>query len=336
MTKNFNFNLWILLLVLVIFFSSSSIAYASEASSSESNYTEADLELINYIKHLQAYKNINTQANNYLVFHYRGLYYIHISEKNFELGTFTHELVQRTGIKTSGWWLYNTHLSLDQSDYDEWQFIPWSNKNYDMNYYDENYITYQGEVVVNFALDEEPVMHIIFCSEDLDGFYSGSVEDEEDTETDITTPDYTEQHNTIIDHLIELPTTIKNGIVNGIKELFIPSADYLEIKKSQLEASFTDLMGFDVNEVQKMFEADDTAEVIISGENSTIHINGIGNIQFKTFDNKFLLDGLNRFRPIIRGFTVLMLAFFNLNQLLNIIGQSSLTGLTNYKGGKKE
>ncbi len=347
MTKNLNFNLWVLLLVLIVFFSSSNIAYAAPSDTSDSSHSstprdEEENELLTIAKGVQQAKGINTQANNYMVFHYRGLYYIHISEKNFELGTFTYELIQRTGIKTSGWWLYSTNLDPDPDTFNDWQYIPWSNKNYDMKYYDENYITYQGEVVVNFALDKEPILHIMYCSEDVEGFYSSKTEEEE-TEGD-TTPDYTEQHETIIDKIgnigeaiVNLPSQIAKSIGTKLTELFIPSDNYLLSKRVQIEQSFSKLMGFNVSEVQNMFEYEDTSEIVISGENSKININGIGEIEFKTFDNKFLLDGLNKFRPIIRGFTVLMLAFFNLNQLLNIIGQSSLTGLTNsYKGGKKE
>lgn len=332
MTKNLNFNLWILLLVLVVFFSSSSVVYAAPSDTSDSSHSSQPIpDILRIAKVIQQAKGINTQADNYMIFQYRGLYYIHISEKNFELGTFTYELIQRTGIKTSGWWLYSSHgMSEDPSD---WAFIPWSNKNYDMNYYEENYITYQGEVVVNFALDKDPVLHIMYCSEDVEGFYSSKTEEEEEPEGD-TTPDYTEQHNTIIDYLTELPTTISNGIVNGLKTLFVPSSSYLEIKKDQLEASFTDLLGFDVAAVQNIFDPSNTTETIINSETSKININGIGEIEFKAFDNKYLLDGINKFRPIIQGFIVLMLAFFNLNQLLNVIGQSSLTGLSN-KGGKK-
>ena len=97
-------------------------------------------------------------------------------------------------------------------------------------------------------------------------------------------------------------------------------------------------MGFEVSSVEAMFYSVDTITEFKSG--GSVSVYGVGNVNFNGVNNNLLMTGINKFKPIIRGFTALMLIFFNMNQLLNLIGQGSITqaiGLTNKqsKGGKE-
>lgn len=144
----------------------------------------------------------------------------------------------------------------------------------------------------------------------------------------------------VVENIKKLPELIITGITDFLKSLFIPDEDYLTTKKEQLEKSFTNLMGFEVATIEALFNSANVNESMLIDEVHTIKINGIGNVDFKAFDNKFLLDGINKFKPVIRGFVALMLVFFNMNQLLNLIGQGSITqsvSLINKqaKGGKE-
>lgn len=141
---------------------------------------------------------------------------------------------------------------------------------------------------------------------------------------------------------INLTKSIENAVNSlgeFIKSLFIPDEDYLTTKKEQLENAFSNLMGFQVSSIEAFFKASNVGESVLVDELHTIKLNGIGNVQFKAFDNKFLLQGINTFKPVIRGFIALMLVFFNMNQLLNVIGQGSITQMlgfsNNSKGGKE-
>ena len=138
---------------------------------------------------------------------------------------------------------------------------------------------------------------------------------------------------------IENAVNTLGGLINDIlSELFIPDEDYLTSKKEQLENSFSNLLGFEVSSVEAMFESVDTITEFKSG--GSVSVYGVGNVNFNGVNNNLLMTGINKFKPIIRGFTALMLIFFNMNQLLNLIGQGSITqaiGLTNKqaKGGKE-
>ena len=46
-----------------------------------------------------------------------------------------------------------------------------------------------------------------------------------------------------------------------------------------------------------------------------------GKLKLKFFDTSALIQGVDSFRPLIRGFTVLMLLFFVFKQVLTLIGQ---------------
>lgn len=61
---------------------------------------------------------------------------------------------------------------------------------------------------------------------------------------------------------------------------------------------------------------------------------GIGSLNLKFFDTSAIKQGMDSFRPIIRGFVVLLLLFFILKQILSFIGQDS--HIDNGKGGASD
>lgn len=134
---------------------------------------------------------------------------------------------------------------------------------------------------------------------------------------------------TISNSFINLSQNIVVGIADFVKSLFIPNESYLVTKKEQLEKSFSSLMGFNVSSVQTLFDSVNVSESMLVDEEFTINLHGVGNVKFKAFDNYFLLQGINKFKPILRGFITLMLIFFNMNQLLNVIGQGSISSVLN-------
>lgn len=54
-------------------------------------------------------------------------------------------------------------------------------------------------------------------------------------------------------------------------------------------------------------------------ENYTI--SGVGTLKLKFFDTSYLIQGIEYFRPLIRGFTVFLLLLYNYYQILTFIGQ---------------
>ncbi len=158
--------------------------------------------------------------------------------------------------------------------------------------------------------------------------------------------------NKIIDHIKNIPSllsdlwdTIKgipDLIISGLKSLILPDKDYFSNKKLQIENSFSRLLGFDVSSVSEFFDSSNVVSTNLEAKEHDYSIHGVGTVKLKAFDNKFLIEGVNKFKPFIRGFVVLMLVFFHLNNILNLIGQASLTSAagtlsqsSNSKGGKK-
>ena len=66
----------------------------------------------------------------------------------------------------------------------------------------------------------------------------------------------------------------------------------------------------------------------------TIH--GVGTMTLPFANYKFLADGVNFFRPYIRGLLVLLLFLFNVRQLMSLFGLSTgeIVGYSASKGGE--
>lgn len=65
---------------------------------------------------------------------------------------------------------------------------------------------------------------------------------------------------------------------------------------------------------------DGTPVTDINGE---YEIHGLGKLNLKFFDTKFLVDGVEFFRPFIRGFIILLLALYNIKMILGFIRQDA-------------
>lgn len=91
---------------------------------------------------------------------------------------------------------------------------------------------------------------------------------------------------------------------------------------------------FDTDFFESLFDEEEPV-TDIEGD---YHISGVGNMKLKFFDTKFLVDGVNYFRPFIRGFLILLLALYNIKQVLSFIRQDAgiVTGKAVDMGGKKQ
>lgn len=76
---------------------------------------------------------------------------------------------------------------------------------------------------------------------------------------------------------------------------------------------------------------DSVTEEAIPSHSGNYTIPGIGTFNFPFLDAKYLKDGIEFFRPLIRGFVALLLIFFNFRHFLSFINQSSEAGPEGYK-----
>lgn len=61
-------------------------------------------------------------------------------------------------------------------------------------------------------------------------------------------------------------------------------------------------------------------------------------MKLKVFDSSYLIQGVEYFRPIIRGFIVLLLLLYNVNQLIGFFGYNAgvVTGRNDHIKSAKE
>lgn len=125
----------------------------------------------------------------------------------------------------------------------------------------------------------------------------------------------TSAFNSVKDAVLSLPSLI----LNGIKEIFIPDTQALE---NEFLAFIRELK-FQFNFDTEFFENILTDGTPVQDVDEEYSIPGLGTLQLKFLDTKYLYQGVEYFRPFIRGFLVLLLGFFNIKMLLGFIRQDA-------------
>lgn len=118
----------------------------------------------------------------------------------------------------------------------------------------------------------------------------------------------------VVDAIDSLPTTI----FEGIKGIFVPDA-------VQLQEGFNDFL----NHLKSKFNFNtDFFESALTGDGKPVadvesdyNIPGVGTMKLKFFDASYLVQGVEYFRPFIRGFLVLLMGLYHIKQILGFIGQ---------------
>lgn len=114
----------------------------------------------------------------------------------------------------------------------------------------------------------------------------------------------------IIDGILSIP----KAIFNFIKRIFIPEDGFIEDANNKLKIAFSHLL----------IEYDLTG--LVSGEKAISDITcTLYGQQVTILKASIIVKGIKAFRHIIRGFIVLMLILFNINQFLALIGQPTVS-----------
>ena len=118
--------------------------------------------------------------------------------------------------------------------------------------------------------------------------------------------------------------TLPELIINGIKSVFIPDPDNIKASIETLKKSFLDTFGigdFDLSGVMGV-----SSEV--SNKSGTVSILGF-EFEGTFLDVTYIKRAVEDFRPYIRGFILLLLGLYNINQVANFLGVGELS-LGNY------
>lgn len=134
--------------------------------------------------------------------------------------------------------------------------------------------------------------------------------------------------------IIDIPSLILNGIV----DIFIPDAEYIEEKFNEFLEDMKRRFGIDTGMFEGLFSSEKPVEDIYVDYS----LFGIGNFHLKVFDTSFFVDGVTYFRPFIRGFLVLMMLLYHVKQCISFFGYDSgvVTGRSEHiaeaKKGQRE
>ena len=133
----------------------------------------------------------------------------------------------------------------------------------------------------------------------------------------------------IVEGVVSLPITIAEYLLQILHEIFVPDTDVINQQFNTTMENLKEKIGVTIFDLDNLFSSSGSPADI----NSNYNIAGVGTMNLKFVNYKYLVDGVNFFRPFIRGFIVLLLFFFNIRQLLSMFGLSSGEIESAAKGG---
>ena len=120
-------------------------------------------------------------------------------------------------------------------------------------------------------------------------------------------------------------------ILNGIKSIFIPDVEEIEMKFTAFLDELSSRFGFDTSFWDSLFDSESAVQDVYVDYNFF----GLGNMRLKVFDASALHKAVEVFRPIIRGFIVLLLAFYNVKAVLGFVRQDAGVMAGKTEGGNE-
>lgn len=114
-------------------------------------------------------------------------------------------------------------------------------------------------------------------------------------------------------------TNLPTLILEGVKAIFVPDTEFIKTAFN----SFIDELKFKFNIDYSVFESLFQAEQPVTDVNADYNLSGVGTFNLKFFDKTFFIQGVQYFRPFIRGFLVLMMLFYNIKQLIGFFGYNA-------------
>lgn len=78
-------------------------------------------------------------------------------------------------------------------------------------------------------------------------------------------------------------------------------------------------LNFDTEFFESLFDG----EAVIQDKNEEYEIPNVGKFNLKFFDTKYFIQGVEYFRPFIRGFIALMICLFHVRMALSFIRQDA-------------
>lgn len=106
-------------------------------------------------------------------------------------------------------------------------------------------------------------------------------------------------------------------MLEGIKGIFIPEVGYIDNAFQDFVADLKARFNFDTDFFDSIAVGGAEPEDI----GASYNVPGVGSMNLTFFDTSYMVQGVNYFRPFIRAFIVLLMALYNVRQLLSFIRQ---------------
>lgn len=116
--------------------------------------------------------------------------------------------------------------------------------------------------------------------------------------------------------LYEDITSIPSAIAELFVDILVPDTEYISNKFNEFVEMLQFKFGFDTSVFANLFTSESPVEDVYVNYS----IPGIGQFNLKVLDASFLTQGVSYFRPIIRGFLVLLMFLFHVKQLISFFG----------------
>lgn len=130
----------------------------------------------------------------------------------------------------------------------------------------------------------------------------------------------------ILDGILGIPNAflgaigrLATEILDGIKGVFLPDTEYIHERFDQFVETLGQQWNFDTEFFTSLFNE----EKPVGDITGDYKIHGVGTLNLKFFDASFFRQGIEFFRPFIRGFLVLLMVFFNIKMVLSFIRQDA-------------
>lgn len=109
------------------------------------------------------------------------------------------------------------------------------------------------------------------------------------------------------------------AIINGIKDIFIPDT---EVIKGQFDSTIENIQrtfNLNIDSFEGLFNG--ISEQPVTDIKGEYNINGLGTMEITFLKADYLQQGVDFFRPFLRGFIILLLLLYHYKQVLTFIGQ---------------
>ena len=118
------------------------------------------------------------------------------------------------------------------------------------------------------------------------------------------------------DGLGDLISNLPDKIKGVLTDVFVPDTDYIENKLDEFISNLKKEFNIDTSSFENLFKGEKPVDDVYVDYD----LSGVGSLNLKVFDKTWFLWGIEKLRPIVRGFLVLMIIFYNIRQLIGFFG----------------